>query len=147
MEFDVVAEIKQHSDELVGVQVSQSTTRIYPRGETAGHIVGYLSRTADTVSVNTLLAKGYTIEELEPLYKYETTTDEDGNTIPKRDEEGNIVYVYDESGNHVIDMTSSSGLAYSYSDYVGVSGIESTMEAYLTGATKAHQGAKEVEIN
>ena len=147
VDFDVVAEIKQHSDELVGVQVSQSTTRVYPRGETAGHIVGYLSRTADTVSVNTLLAKGYTIEELEPLYKYETTTDEEGNTIPKRDEDGNIVYVYDESGNHVIDMTSSSGLAYSYSDYVGVSGIESTMEAYLTGATKAHQGAKEVEIN
>ncbi len=147
VDFEVVAEIKQHSDELVGVQVSQSTTRIYPRGETAAHIVGYLSRTADTVSVNTLLAKGYTLEQLEPLYKYETTTDEDGNTVPLRDEDGNIVYVYDESGNHVIDMTASSGLAYSYSDYIGVSGVESTMEAYLTGATKEHQGMREVEIN
>ncbi len=147
VDFEVVAEIKQHSDELVGVQVSQSTTRIYPRGETAAHILGYLSRTVDTVSVDTLLAKGYTEEELEPLYKYETTTDDDGNTVPLLDENGDIVYVYDEDGNHVIDMTASSGLAYSYSDYIGVSGIESSMEAYLTGATKEHQGVREVEIN
>ncbi len=147
VDFDVVAEVKQHSEELVGVQVSQSTKRIYPRGSTAAHIIGYLARTVDTVSVNTLLAKGYTLEELEPLYKYETTQDEDGNTVPKRDEAGNIVYVYDDDGNHVIDMTAGSGLAYSYDDYIGVSGIESTMEAYLTGATKKHQGMREVEIN
>ena len=147
VDFAVVAEIKQHSNELVGVQVSQSTTRIYPRGMTAAHIVGDLSRTVDTVSVNTLLSTGYTLEELEPLYKYETTTDEEGNTVPKRDENGDIIYVYDDAGNHVIDMTASSGLSYAYSDYIGVSGIESTMEAYLTGATKPHQGVREVEIN
>ncbi len=145
--FDVVAEIKQHSEELVGIQVSQSTTRIYPRGSTAAHVVGYLSRSANTVSVNTLLSKGYTMEQLEPLFKYETEKDENGNTVPKRDEAGKIVYVYDDDGNHVIDMTASGGLAYSYNDYIGVSGIESTMEAYLTGATKEHQGAREVEIN
>ena len=44
-------------------------------------------------------------------------------------------------------MTDKSGLAYSNDDYIGVSGVEYTMEAYLTGATKQRQGSREVEIN
>ena len=42
--MDVVAQIKLRADELPGLQVSQSTTRIYPRGTTAAHILGYLGK-------------------------------------------------------------------------------------------------------
>jgi len=125
---EVVSEIMEHSDELVGVQIAQSTTRIYPRGTLAAHVLGYLQQTAGTVSVSSLVAKGYTQEELEPYYL--------------KDDSG--AYVYSESGEHLIDMTA---MGYSYGDYIGVSGVEATMEAYLTGATTAHQGQREVEIN
>lgn len=89
--LETVSEISMRAAELVGVQTSQSTTRIYPRGESAAHIVGYLSRSAT---------------------------------------EG---------------MVKDEG--YSYNDYVGASGLEATMEQYLTGATYAHQGKRTVVIN
>ncbi len=125
---EVVAEIMERSEELVGVQIAQSTTRIYPRGTLAAHVLGYLQRTAGTVGVSSLVNMGYAKEELEEYYL--------------RDE--NDAYVYSESGEHLIDMTA---LGYSYDDFIGVSGVEATMEAYLTGATKEHQGLREVEIN
>ncbi len=36
---------------------------------------------------------------------------------------------------------------YNYSDYVGVSGVEATMEEYLTGATTEHQGSINLVVN
>ncbi len=126
---EVVSEIMEHSDELVGVQIAQSTTRIYPRGTLAAHILGYMQQTAGKTSVSALLNLGYTEQELEPYYL--------------KDGEGK--YVYSETGEHMIDMTGKMG--YSFDDFLGVSGVEATMEAYLTGATKPHQGTREVEIN
>lgn len=125
---EVVSEIMEHSDELVGVQVAQSTTRIYPRGTLAAHVLGYLQQTAGTVSESSLIAMGYTGAELKEYYQ----VDDSGE------------YVYSDNGDHMIDMTA---MGYSYDDYIGVSGVESTMEAYLTGATEAHQGKRKVEIN
>ncbi len=128
---EVVSQIVEHSAELVGVQIAQSTTRVYPRGTTAAHVLGYLQRTADTVSAAKLEAMGYTREELAQYYK----TDENDD------------YVMGDDGDYLINMTDAKGLGYSYDDYIGVSGVEYTMEAYLTGATKAHQGERQVEIN
>ncbi len=125
---EVVSEIMEHSEELVGVQIAQSTMRVYPRGTLAAHVLGYLQQAAGKVGESALLKLGYTPEELQKHY----LVDENKN------------YVYSESGEHMIDM---AALGYSYSDYIGVSGVEATMEAYLTGATKAHQGVREVEIN
>ena len=124
----VVSEILEHGDELAGVQVSQSTTRVYPRGTSAAHVLGYLTKSADTVTENRLISMGYTEEQL----------------LPYRDQDNEGAYKYDENGNILIDMID---MGYSYSDYVGVSGIEYTMEAYLTGATEEHQGVREIEIN
>lgn len=89
--LETVSEISMRASELVGVQTAQSTTRVYPRGESAAHIVGYLSRSATE------------------------------------------------------EMVKVQG--YSYNDYVGASGLEATMEAYLTGATEAHQGERTVIVN
>ncbi|MDO4568102.1 MAG: penicillin-binding transpeptidase domain-containing protein [Clostridia bacterium] len=87
---EVVAKIEMMKDELPGLQTTQSTTRVYPYGETAAHVVGYTQKAVTE------------------------------------------------------DMLS---LGYSYSDFVGVAGIESTMEEYLTGATTEKQGYRLIEVN
>lgn len=88
---DVVSQITMRSDELLGIQVSESTTRVYPYGETAAHIVGYLQRNATE------------------------------------------------------EMVENEG--YSYNDYVGVTGVECTMEEYLTGASTIHHGQRVIKVN
>ena len=87
---DVVAKIEMMKDELPGLQTSQSSTRVYPYGESAAHIVGYVQ-------------KAVTEDMLD--------------------------------------------LGYSYNDFVGVAGIESAMESYLTGATSERQGYRLIEVN
>ncbi|MEG1559588.1 MAG: penicillin-binding transpeptidase domain-containing protein [Clostridia bacterium] len=89
--MQVVAEIELHSAELPGLQTNESTTRIYPCGETAAHIVGYLQR----------------------------------NPTP--------------------EMIKDKG--YSNDDYVGISGVEATMEDVLTGASKDHHGYRVIKVN
>jgi len=89
--LETVSEISMRASELVGVQTSQSTTRVYPRGESAAHIVGYLSRSATE------------------------------------------------------EMVKDQG--YSYNDLVGASGLEATMEQYLTGSVTEHQGERVVVVN
>ena len=88
---EVVSELAMRADELIGVKVSESTTRVYPYGETAAHIIGYLQRNATE------------------------------------------------------EMISDQG--YSYNDYVGVSGVEETMEKYLTGASTEHHGSRVIKVN
>ncbi|MBQ3551740.1 MAG: hypothetical protein IJA35_01065 [Clostridia bacterium] len=87
---EVVAEIESLSNSLPGLQIEQSTTRVYPYGETGANIIGYLSK---------------------------------------------------QVSEDMLDM------GYNYDDYIGVSGIEATMEDYLTGATKDRQGYRIIEIN
>lgn len=94
VDMEVVAQIKLRAEELPGLQTSQSTARVYPRGTTAAHIIGYLGRPSSE-------------EQLEELKKQ----------------------------------------GYNANDYIGVSGVEATMESYLTGATNAHKGSRTVEIN
>ncbi|MBR0026804.1 MAG: hypothetical protein IJP37_06565, partial [Clostridia bacterium] len=118
--MDVVSQIDMLSDELPGLQTTQSTTRVYPRGMTASHILGYLSRNANTVSVGTLDAMGYEREDYEEFIQL------------------------DEDGKEVVNMIK---LGYSYDDMIGVSGVERTMEAYLTGAIDARQGTQVIEVN
>lgn len=128
--MDVIAQLEMLGDALPGIQTEQSTTRIYPYGTTAAHILGYLSGSVSpSVTASYLEGLGFTKEE----YKDAVTYDSDGIT-PLTDENGNILY-------------SMLKLGYSYSDYIGVSGIEATMEAYLTAATTEHQGTTVVEVN
>lgn len=91
--LDVVAQIEMMSDELPGLQTSQSTMRHYPYGQIAAHIVGYCQKMS-AENADELLSKGY-----------------------------------------------------AFDDYIGVSGVEATMEDMLTGATKEHQGSVTYEVN
>ena len=65
-------------------------------------------------------------------------------------------YPYGEVAAHVIGYCQKMSAenadeliekGYSYTDYIGVSGVEATMEEYLTGATKEHHGSIHLEVN
>ena len=71
--MEVVAEIKLRADELTGLQTSQSTTRVYPRGTTAAHILGYLGRTATEEMVK---EKGYAYDDYIGVSGIEYTMEE-----------------------------------------------------------------------
>lgn len=55
-----------------------------------------------------------------------------------------VGYCQKMSAENVEDLLAKG---YSYDDYIGVSGVEATMEEYLTGATKEHQGSIVLEVN
>ena len=65
-------------------------------------------------------------------------------------------YPYGETVAHIVGycqkMSAENAEAllekgYSYSDYIGVSGVEATMEDYLTGATTEHHGSINLTVN
>ncbi len=92
--METVAVIEAHSDELDGVGVVESSTRVYPKDEVAAHIIGYTGKMVDENTIKEMQAKGYGSD-----------------------------------------------------DTVGITGIENTMEAYLTGNSKERQGERKVEVN
>ncbi len=66
------------------------------------------------------------------------------------------IYPYGETAAHVIgycqkmraeDADELLKLGYGYDDYIGVSGIEATMEEYLTACTTEHHGSIVLETN
>jgi len=115
--MEVVAQIEMRKSELRGVQTQKSTKRVYPRGTTAAHILGYLSRqVTDKMDPAELERLGFTKED------YQNAINSDGT----------------------VDMTQ---MGYSYGDYIGVAGVERTMESVLTSSTKNRLGTKLVETN
>ncbi|MBQ7060872.1 MAG: hypothetical protein IJM85_03720 [Clostridia bacterium] len=66
------------------------------------------------------------------------------------------VYPYGTTAAHIIgycqrmneeNAEEYTKLGYSYDDYIGVSGVEATMEQYLTGCTTEHQGQTVIKTN
>lgn len=92
--IQTVAEVETRSVELSGMSIAEGTTRIYPRGTLAAHVIGYLGRITDDKTLEDMEAKGY---------------DQD--------------------------------------DLIGVTGIENSMEEYLTGNSTERQGKKVVEVD
>ncbi|MDL2234526.1 hypothetical protein LJC07_00025 [Christensenellaceae bacterium OttesenSCG-928-L17] len=127
--METVARLDMISEELDGISTTQSTSRVYPWGETASHIVGYLSRQVSDEATETSLQRlGYTQEEYKDYYVF----NEDGT------------HKTNENGTNLVRMT---GMGYSYNDYIGVEGVERTMEKYLTASTSAQRGTKTLEVN
>ena len=130
--MEVVAELDMRAEELLGIRTMQSTSRVYPWGTTAAHILGYLSRqVSDEMSVTGMQRMGY--------------AQEDYNNIPNifaKDKDGSQLTGAD--GGAVVQMTK---LGYSYNDYIGVAGVERTMEKHLSASTNNQRGTKIVEIN
>lgn len=92
--FETVSEIETRANELKGMQIEESSTRVYPKKTVAAHIVGYMGRMVSEEEIEEKEAQGY-----------------------------------------------------SQDDLVGKVGIEATMEEYLTGNSKEHQGKKVLEVD
>ena len=96
--YNTVIAIETHAYELIGMQVQESSTRVYPKGTVAAHAIGYT-----------------------------------GNITAEDVESGKIDF---EEEGYDID-----------NDTIGKTGIESTMEQYLTASTSEKKGAKTVSID
>ena len=92
--MEAVAVIEGQSNELDGVSVAESSTRVYPKDDVASHIIGYMGKMVNETTVKEMEAKGY-----------------------------------------------------SQDDRIGITGIENTMEAFLTGNSSERQGTRKVEVN
>ena len=66
------------------------------------------------------------------------------------------VYPYGTTAAHIIGYCQRMNeenaneylpLGYSYDDYIGITGVEATMEQYLTGCTTEHQGSTVIKTN
>jgi len=55
----VVALIEMNSEELTGVNVAESSVRVYPKGTLAAHLIGYLGRMSDEDTIISMEAQGY----------------------------------------------------------------------------------------
>lgn len=56
--FETVSEIEAKSMDLDGIDITESSTRVYPQGATASHITGYISKISSW-QAETLRAQGY----------------------------------------------------------------------------------------
>ncbi|HWR23008.1 MAG TPA: penicillin-binding transpeptidase domain-containing protein [Feifaniaceae bacterium] len=122
--MEVVAQLDMKKGELLGIQTVQSTSRVYPWGTTAAHILGYLGRQVTNEMAEDGMARmGYVPEDYSGIKDIFGTND-DTQTV--------------------VDMTR---MGYSYNDYIGVAGIEKTMEKYLTANTSKQRGTQTIEKN
>lgn len=59
-----VARILARQTELIGLSIRESTTRVYPRGETAGHTIGYMGAITDQNFEEYVTGKKYAADDL-----------------------------------------------------------------------------------
>jgi len=55
----VVALIEMNGEELIGMNVAESSMRVYPKGDLACHLIGYLGRMSDEDTIIRMEAQGY----------------------------------------------------------------------------------------
>ncbi|MDO4546892.1 MAG: penicillin-binding transpeptidase domain-containing protein [Clostridia bacterium] len=57
--FEVVSKIEVRSNELEGMSIRESSSRVYPKGAIASHIIGYTSKISGTETLANYRAMGY----------------------------------------------------------------------------------------
>ncbi len=57
--YETVAQIEAASSDLLGISVTESSSRVYPRGSLAAHTIGYVSKITSETSLATYNEKGY----------------------------------------------------------------------------------------
>ena len=84
--MDTVALIEGKSDQLDGIQVGESSIRIYPKDEVAAHIVGYLGKMTDEETIKDYEDKGYSQNDLIGAAGIESTMEQylTGNSREKQ---------------------------------------------------------------
>ena len=87
--IQTVAEIETHRAELTGMSIAESTSRVYPRGTLAAHIIGYMGRISSEMSEEqkeALENKGYSLDDLIGVAGVEQTMEDylTGNTTDRQ---------------------------------------------------------------
>jgi len=59
----IVSLIEMNSQDLTGVTIAESSARVYPKGELACHIIGYMGRMSDEDTIIEMEAQGYNRED------------------------------------------------------------------------------------
>lgn len=59
---NTVAILETLRNELEGVEIAEGTTRVYPKGTTAAHVIGYMGKIQDAETLNEMSQKGYTVD-------------------------------------------------------------------------------------
>ena len=93
--YNTVLQIETRTNELIGMSIKESSSRVYPKSTLAAHAIGYTGKITAEDDVDSFEELGYDIDN----------------------------------------------------DTVGKSGIESTMEKYLTASTAEKKGAKTVSVD
>lgn len=166
--IQTVSEIETHSAELSGMSISEGTTRIYPRGSIAAHVIGYVSPITgstlekygvpdltkdDITSARKLLASPFYGPIIKQEYGEVSIPDnaEDLIKCPKNLTEFGFteeqLKVKDAKTGQQKEAKGLQDLGYSVEDLIGVDGVEKSMEAYLTGNTTDRQGKQDVEVD
>lgn len=116
---EVVAELESRSTELDSISSSETTHRVYPKGELLGNVIGYTSR----------------------------ITSED-NYSPAQDSAPIINLIQNNKALQETDTSNSTlrEMGYAVSDKIGRMGLENSMEQYLTGSTTEHHGSIVTEV-
>jgi penicillin-binding protein 2 len=119
-----VAEIEIHSNELIGMQITQSQSRVYPNKTMAAHIIGYMGRMVDEPQIKSMEQLGYQQDDLVGLSGIESseetelsgdTSDRTGTRVVEVNNLGKVVQEIStdnksaKAGNNVM-LTIDSGM-------------------------------------
>lgn len=112
--FETVSEIEVRSSELDGIEISESSTRVYPQGRTACHVVGYTSKISSArldeyrqqgypndATVGADGIESYMESQLSPYIEYRQ-----GSRVVERNTRGKVVreldYTAPTNGNSIV---------------------------------------------
>ncbi|MDD3243766.1 MAG: penicillin-binding transpeptidase domain-containing protein [Eubacteriales bacterium] len=122
VDLSTVAEVEIYGNELTGMQIDQSTTRVYTKKSIAAHIVGYMGKMTDEESMIENEGMGYLrtdlvgIAGIESSMEYELTpniSERTGSRVVELDSRGNIKseleYRAAKDGN-TVQLTIDTGL-------------------------------------
>lgn len=101
---ETVSEIEVRSMELDGVSISESYERVYPQGEAACHIIGYISRISGSASLEDYLEKGYSRDSLVGMSGVEAAL-EDQLTASISYRQGEQVFEINNRGKAVRELS------------------------------------------
>lgn len=60
VDFETVSEIEVRSNELLGISIAESSTRVYPKKSLAAHTIGYIAKISGEKTLEAYKEKGYT---------------------------------------------------------------------------------------
>lgn len=107
VDMNTVAEIETRSLELPGMDISESTVRSYPKGETAAHVVGYMGKMYDEDTISEMTKKGYSTDDLIGVAGVEATMEEQltGNSTERQ---GKRIVEVNSQGKVIRELSSTA---------------------------------------